>query len=131
MRGTTVILYEETVTGQDPFGVDIIEETPVEVKNVLIGEPSTDDITSSVELYGKQIKYVLAIPKGDTHDWMDKRVFAEIAIANASSPLGAPPTRTHSPAPRPTNKAPVIAAMTKSIGPVPICQNLGNISKIP
>ena len=67
MRGTTVILYEETVTGQDPFGVDIIEETPVEVKNVLIGEPSTDDITSSTQLYGGHvIRYMMGI-RNRTH----------------------------------------------------------------
>lgn len=74
IKGITVTLYTETETSTDPFGNPIVTETPVSVDNVLIGEPSTDDITSSVELYGKQIKYVLAIPKGDTHDWMDKKV---------------------------------------------------------
>lgn len=75
MRGITVTLYEEAVTGQDPFGVDIIEETPVEVKNVLIGEPSTDDITSSTQLYGGHvIRYMMGIPKGDQHNWEDRKV---------------------------------------------------------
>ena len=48
MRGTTVTLYEETITGYDSFNAPIVTLTPVEVENVLVGEPSTDDITSSV-----------------------------------------------------------------------------------
>ena len=74
MRGTTVTLYEETITGYDSFNAPIVTLTPVEVENVLVGEPSTDDITSSISLYGKQITYMLGIPKGDTHDWVDKRI---------------------------------------------------------
>ena len=74
MRGITVTLYETKETGQDAFNHPIIEEKPVTVDNVLIGEPSTDDYTSSVALFGKQISYMLGIPKGDTHDWTDKKV---------------------------------------------------------
>lgn len=74
MRGTTVTLYEETITGYDSFNAPIVELTPVEVENVLVGEPTTDDITSSVSLYDKKITYMLAIPKGDTHDWVNKRI---------------------------------------------------------
>lgn len=74
IKGITVTLYQETVTGYDPFGNPIIEETSVDVDNVLVGEPSTDDITTSVSLYGKQISYMLAIPKGDDHDWENKKV---------------------------------------------------------
>ncbi len=74
LQGTTVILYLEVQTGTDPFGAPIYEEEAVEVENVLVGEPSTDDITSSTELFGKKIEYVLGIPKGDEHDWTNKRV---------------------------------------------------------
>ena len=74
MVGQTVILYETTEVGTDGFGMPIYEETPVTVDNVLVGEPSTDDITNSTALYGKQILYMLGIPKGDTHDWKDKKV---------------------------------------------------------
>lgn len=74
MRGITVTLYEETQTGVDALNHPIIEETGVEVANVLVGEPTTDEITSSTALYGKQITYMLGIPKGDTHDWENKRV---------------------------------------------------------
>lgn len=74
IRGTTVTLYDQTVTGYDPFGAPVIEETAETVKNVLVGEPSTDDVTTSTDLYGKRIAYMLGIPKGDTHDWTDKKV---------------------------------------------------------
>lgn len=74
IKGDTVILYEETQTGTLPTGEPIVETTPVAVENVLVGEPTTDDITSSTQLYGKVIRYMLGIPKGDTHDWKDKRV---------------------------------------------------------
>lgn len=75
MRGITVTLYNQIPTGEDdPFGVPIYSETGVEVKDVLVGEPTTDDITTSTALYQKQIRYMLGIPKGDTHDWQDKKV---------------------------------------------------------
>lgn len=74
IKGITVILYEQTITGYDDFGAPIYEETPESVDNVLVGEPSTDDITTSTQLYGKKIEYMLGIPKGDTHDWTNKKV---------------------------------------------------------
>lgn len=74
MRGLTVTLYEKTQTGADPFGAPVYAEEAVPVDNVLIGTPSTDDITTTTSLYGKRIDYMLGIPKGDTHDWKDKKV---------------------------------------------------------
>ena len=82
LQGTTVILYSEVQTGTDPFGAPIVEEEPIEVENVLVGEPSTDDITTSTQMYGKTIQYMLGIPKGDTHDWMDKKVSWTDAYGN-------------------------------------------------
>ena len=74
IKGITVKLYEQTQTGTDPFGAPIWTETPVAVPNVLVGEPSTADITTAVDLYGKRLLAVLGIPKGDGHDWTDKRI---------------------------------------------------------
>ena len=74
LKGITVTLYEEKITGYDAFGAPVVEQTAVSVDNVLVGQPETDDVTTSVSLYGKQISYMLAIPKGDNHDWIDKRV---------------------------------------------------------
>lgn len=74
LSGISVILYDEVQIGTDNFGDPIVEEVPVEVENVLVGEPTSDDIVSSTQIYGKVIRYMLGIPKGDTHDWMNKKV---------------------------------------------------------
>ena len=74
LRGVTVTLYEETQTGTDALNAPIYEETPVEVENVLIAEPSTDDLASSNAVYQKIVRVMLGIPKGDTHNWQDKHV---------------------------------------------------------
>lgn len=74
IKGTTVQLMVDTVTGEDPFGAPIVEKVPVDIPDVLVGQPTTDDITASVQMYGKKIEYILGIPKGDTHDWTDAEV---------------------------------------------------------
>ena len=74
MKGITVVLYEKSQTGVDPFGDPIYEEAPVEVENVLVAPASTDDITEQLQLYGKHVVYTLGIPKGDTHEWKDRKV---------------------------------------------------------
>lgn len=71
IKGMTVYLIVETVAGTDPFGAPVVEETLEPVDDVLVGQPSTDDINDSINLYGKKCDYVLGIPKGDTHDWTD------------------------------------------------------------
>lgn len=75
MRGLTVTLYTPTATSSvDPFGDPIYTEETTTVDNVLVGEPTTEDITTSTALYQKTIRFMLGIPKGDTHDWMNKKV---------------------------------------------------------
>jgi hypothetical protein len=74
MRGITVTLYELKEVGRDAFNAPIYEEKAETVDNVLVGEPSTDDYASAVSVFGKQIQFMLGIPKGDTHDWTDKKV---------------------------------------------------------
>ena len=74
MKGTTVQLVVKTETGTDPFGKPIATEELVDVPDVLIGSPTTDDITNTINLYGKKVEYVLGIPKGDTHNWVDAEV---------------------------------------------------------
>ena len=74
MKGMTVQIVKKTQTGTDPFGVPIYTEELVDVHDVLVGQPSTDDVNSTVSLYGKQIAYTLGIPKGDANDWTDAEV---------------------------------------------------------
>lgn len=75
MKGTTVQLVIGTTTSYDPIGNPIENEELVEVHDVLVGQPSTDDVTNTIQLYGKKIAYVLGIPKGDTHNWTDAKVY--------------------------------------------------------
>lgn len=74
MKGITVTLWERTQTGTDAFNDPVFALTSTTVDNVLVGQPTTEEITSSTDLYGKKIEYMLGIPKGDTHDWIDTAV---------------------------------------------------------
>ena len=74
MRGITVTLYERTVTGTDSLGNQVWTETAVNVANVLVGQPTTDEITTTTEIYGKRLEYWIGIPKGDTHAWENAAV---------------------------------------------------------
>lgn len=74
MKGTTVQLVVKTQIGTDSFGAPVYSETLASVDDVLVGSPTTDDITNTLNLYGKKIEYVLGIPKGDTHNWIDAEV---------------------------------------------------------
>lgn len=74
IKGTTIQIAVKTQTGTDPFGAPIYEPGWEDVPDVLVGQPSTDDIKSSIDLFGKKIEYMLGIPKGDTHDWVDADV---------------------------------------------------------
>ena len=74
IKGITVVLYEKARTGTDPFNKPIYSETPVSVNNVLVGEPTTNEITDSISLHGCKAQYTLAIPKGDTHNWENAKI---------------------------------------------------------
>ena len=74
MRGITVDLYEKTKTGTDDIGSPIYTETKTSVDNVLVTPTSSEDKVTEINLYGKHSVYTLAIPKGDTHDWKNKKV---------------------------------------------------------
>ncbi len=74
MRGIPVILHVKTQTGTDGFNMPDYTETLETVENVLVGSPTTDELTDSISLYGKKIEYMLGIPKGDAHEWEDTTV---------------------------------------------------------
>lgn len=74
IKGITIILYEPVQTGTDAFNQPIYEEEEVEIENVLVSPSTPDDITTSTDLVGKKAIYTLAIPKGDTHTWENKKV---------------------------------------------------------
>lgn len=74
LHGITVTLYNREETGRDALNNPIYGLVASEVDNVLIGSPSSSDITSSIDLDGKRIDYVLGIPKGDENTWTDALV---------------------------------------------------------
>ena len=74
IKGTTVTLITMTETGKDAFNAPVYSETTEEVTNVLVGEPSPQEVIDSINLYGKRLAYTIAIPKGDTHVWKDQKV---------------------------------------------------------
>lgn len=74
MRGITITLHNKVQTGTDEFNAPIYADQDVTVDNVLVGEPSGDEIVQDLNLYGKRLAFVLAIPKGDEHDWTDVEV---------------------------------------------------------
>lgn len=74
IKGMTVQIAVKTQIGTDEFGAPIMSETLEDVKDVLVGQPSTEDSLTSVSLYGKRCAYVLGIPRSDTHEWVDTDV---------------------------------------------------------
>lgn len=74
IHGITVVLYDEVQTGTDEFNRPIMSPAPVNVDNVLVTPITTTDIVNNVNLTGKKAVYTLAIPKGDTHEWRDRKV---------------------------------------------------------
>lgn len=74
ISGITIILYDKEQTGVDEFNRPIYTETAVEVENVLVGEPSSQDVIDTKNLTGKVLAYTLAIPKGDAHTWTNRTV---------------------------------------------------------
>lgn len=80
IKGITILLYEKERTGIDDFNREIYEEKPVEVENVLVAPLSETEVLDTLNLTGRRAVYQLGIPKGDDHNWTDKKVefFGEI-----------------------------------------------------
>lgn len=74
IQGITIKIWTKMKTGTDGFGRPVYEEVAEDVDNVLVGEPTSEDVTDTLNLTGKHLVYTLAIPKGDEHDWTDCKV---------------------------------------------------------
>lgn len=91
IKGITIYLKETSDGGTDPFGMPVEGKTTlIPIDDVLVGEPSTDDVTSALSLYGKKVSYTIAIPKGDTHDWINKEVVLPEPFAGTYRTVGIP-----------------------------------------
>ena len=74
MKGMTIQLVKKTQTDTDEFNAPVYTEELIDVEDCLVGQPSADDVSDTIALYGKKIAYVVGIPKGDTHTWVDAEV---------------------------------------------------------
>lgn len=90
LQGITIQIAIQSQAGTDWAGSPVYEESFEAVKNVLVGEPSTDDITQALDLYGKKVAYTLAIPKGDNHNWTDTKVVLPEPFAGTYMTIGYP-----------------------------------------
>lgn len=75
IKGIDVILYAKTQIGTDAFNAPVYLESPIVVNDVLVSPIGSQEALEVLDLHGKKATYTLAIPKGDTHDWEDCRVF--------------------------------------------------------
>ena len=73
LKGIDVILHTKTSAGRDAFNREQFTETEITVKNVLVSPLSQEDtaIINELSLNGKKARYILGIPKEDTHNWED------------------------------------------------------------
>jgi hypothetical protein len=74
LKGITVTLYDKVQSGNDAFNKPIYTETAVAVENVLVAPASSAEVINEMTLSGKKAVYTMAIPKGDTHTWDDRKV---------------------------------------------------------
>ena len=74
LHGISITLYDKVQTGTDGFNRPTYTETAVNVDNVLVGQPTSEQAVEVLNVTGKRAAYVLGIPKGDTHTWTDRTV---------------------------------------------------------
>lgn len=74
IKGITVTLWDKTKTGVDALNRPVYEETPIDVSDVLVAPVTAEEIVDELNLTGKHAVYQLAIPKGDTHTWTDRKI---------------------------------------------------------
>lgn len=74
IKGITVTLYGRESGGTDDFGAPVYTETEISVPDVLVTPTASEEVVSEIQLYGKRSVYELCIPKGDTHDWENKKI---------------------------------------------------------
>jgi len=74
IRGITVTLHNKVETGRDAFNKPTYTEIPEDIENVLVAPISSTEAQEILDLTGRKVVYQLGIPKGDTHNWEDRRV---------------------------------------------------------
>lgn len=74
MKGIPITLYNKVEIGRDAFNKPIYDDVPETVENILIEPLSDSEVLETLSLTGRKAVYRIGIPKGDQHDWTDKKV---------------------------------------------------------
>ena len=74
IEGMTVTLWNKTQTGTNGFGEPIYTWDSKDVEDVLVGSPSAQEVTDTLNLTGRKIEYILGIPKGNEDNWENQIV---------------------------------------------------------
>ena len=74
IHGIAITLYNKIQTGTDALNRPIYTEEPETVENVLIEPLSDSEQADAMNLTGRRVTYRLCLPKGDAHDWTDRKV---------------------------------------------------------
>lgn len=90
IKGISITLIKKVQTGTNALNQPIYEAKEIVVDNVLVGEPTTDEIANTLSLYGKQVHYRLAIPKGDTNEWTNTEVILPEPFKGKYKTIGYP-----------------------------------------
>lgn len=90
LTGVTIQLVVKTEGEPDPIGNPTYTETIINVDDVLVGQPTSEEITDSLQLYGKEVAYTLGIPKGDANNWTDAEVILPEPFAGRYRTIGYP-----------------------------------------
>lgn len=90
IKGVTITLKKKIRSGADGFNRPVYSTTDISVDNVLVGQPSSDDISNAQIMYGKTIAYTLYIPKGDTNVWEDTTVVLPEPFSGTYHTVGYP-----------------------------------------
>lgn len=90
IKGITITLIVREQTGVDDTDRPIYTETEINVEDVLVCEPSTEDVTNELNISGKKLAYTLCIPKGDSNEWVDTDVVLPDPFAGRYRTIGYP-----------------------------------------
>lgn len=74
IKGISVVLHVRTQNGTDALGNPTYSMESFSVSDVLVSPTTADDLIGSSRLEGTSELYTLAIPKGDTHVWLENTV---------------------------------------------------------
>ena len=92
LHGITIQLCTRHEAGIDGFNRPIYEEIPVNVDNVLVGQPTATEILEIQNITGKKIVYWLGIPKGDTNQWENAKVILPAPFSGTFKTVSFPQT---------------------------------------